>query len=217
MLTPASLREGARWLADLDSDLARILERLGEPPLWGRRPGFPTLVHIILEQQVSLASARAVYRRLDLHLGGVTPEKIHTMEVAGLRDFGLTRQKAAYCFGLATRILDGTLDLARVARAPEAEGRAALLAVPGLGPWSIDIYYLMALRRPDVWPQGDLALAAALREVKGLDRLPTRDEQRALALKWSPWRSVAARMLWSHYLAARGSESRIPSVSAHCP
>ncbi len=217
MLTQASLREGARRLADLDPDLARILERLGEPPLWGRQPGFPTLVHIILEQQVSLASARAAYSRLDLHLGGVTPEKIQAMDVAGLRDFGLTRQKAAYCFGLAARILDGTLDLAWVAQAPDAAGREALLAVPGLGPWSIDIYYLMALRRPDVWPQGDLALAAALREVRGLERLPTRDEQRALALEWAPWRSVAARMLWSHYLAARGSSARIPRVSPHAP
>ncbi len=173
--------------------------------MWGRRPGFPTLVHIILEQQVSLASARAGYRRLDLHLGGITPEKIHAMEVAGLRQFGLTRQKARYCFGLAETILDGTLDLAQVARAPDETGREALLAVPGLGPWSVDIYYLMALRRPDIWPRGDLALAAALREVKGLDERPTRDEQRALALNWTPWRSVAARMLWAHYLSSRGS------------
>jgi len=127
------------------------------------------------------------------------------MEMAGLREFGLTRQKAGYCFGLAARVLDGTLDLARVARAPDADGRDALLAVPGLGPWSVDIYYLMALKRPDVWPQGDLALAAALHEVKGLDARPTKDQQYALALAWTPWRSVAARMLWAHYLAARGA------------
>ena len=188
----------------MDPDLAHIFERFGEPPMWGRRPGFPTLVQIILEQQVSLAAVRTVYRRLHARLGGITPDRIHAMQVTGLRDFGLTRQKAAYCFGLASRILDGTLDLARVARAPDADGRAALLAVPGLGPWSVDIYYLMALRRPDIWPQGDLALAAALRDVKGLDECPTRDEQHALALTWTPWRSVAARMLWAHYLTARG-------------
>ena len=203
-LTPASLCEGARRLADLDSDLAGILERLGEPPLWGRRPGFPTLVQIILEQQVSLAAARTLYSRLDAQLGGITPERIHALQLAGLGDFGLTRQKAGYCVGLAARVLDGTLDLARVARAPDEAGRAALLAVPGLGPWSVDIYYLMALRRPDIWPRGDLALAAALRDAKRLDRLPTRDEQHALALAWTPWRSVAARMLWAHYLAERG-------------
>jgi DNA-3-methyladenine glycosylase II len=203
-LTLASLREGARWLAETDPGFAGIFQRLGEPPMWGRRPGFPTLIQIILEQQVSLAAARTVYRRLDARLGGVPPERVHAMQIGGLRDFGLTRQKSAYCFGLAERILRGSLDLARVARAPDGEGRAALLAVPGLGPWSVDIYYLMALRRPDIWPQGDLALAAALREVKGLDKRPTRDEQHALALAWMPWRSVAARMLWAHYLAARG-------------
>lgn len=189
----------------MDPDLAGILERLGEPPLWGRPPGFPTLIQIILEQQVSLAAARTVYGRLHARLGGITPERIHDMHITGLRDFGLTRQKAGYCFGLAARILDGTLDLARIARAPDEDGRAALLAVPGLGPWSVDIYYLMALRRPDIWPRGDLALAAALHEVKGLAVRPTRDEQHAMAREWMPWRSVAARMLWAHYLAARGS------------
>ena len=191
-------------MAETDPHLADIFQRLGAPPLWGRRPGFPTLVQIILEQQVSLAAARTVYGRLNAQLGGITPERIHDMRVHGLREFGLTRQKAGYCFGLAARILDGTLDLTRVARAPDADGRDALLAVPGLGPWSVDIYYLMALKRPDVWPQGDLALAVALHEVKGLDARPTRDQQNALALAWAPWRSVAARMLWAHYLAARG-------------
>lgn len=203
-LTRSSLGEGARWLADSDPDLARILERLGEPPMWGRRPGFSTLIQIILEQQVSLAAARTVYRRLHVRLGGITSHGIHSMGVAGLREFGLTRQKAGYCFGLAARVIDGSLDLARVARAADGEGRAALLAVPGLGPWSVDIYYLMTLRRPDIWPQGDLALAAALQQVKGLEDRPTKDEQHALALAWAPWRSVAARMLWAHYLAARG-------------
>jgi len=189
----------------MDPDLGGILQRLGAPPMWGRRPGFPTLIQIILEQQVSLAAARTVYLRLDALLGGITPERIVAMEVSGLRDFGLTRQKAGYCFGLAARVLDGSLHLARVAKARDADGRDALLAVPGLGPWSVDIYYLMALKRPDVWPQGDLALAVALHEVKGLDARPTKDQQHALALAWTPWRSVAARMLWAHYLAARGA------------
>lgn len=177
--------------------------------MWGRRPGFATLVRIILEQQVSLAAARTVYRRLHARLGSITPERVYAMQIAGLREFGLTRQKAGYCFGVATRVLDGSLDLARVARAPDDVGRAALLAVPGLGPWSVDIYYLMALRRPDIWPRGDLALAAALRQVMGLDTLPSRDEQYALALRWSPWRSVAARMLWVDYLAARRAQSAV--------
>jgi len=200
-LTQASLSRGARQLATADSDLGGILARLGEPPMWGRRPGFSALVRIILEQQVSLAAARTMYQRLTCYLSGMTPEGIHVMQVSGLRDFGLTRQKANYCYGLAARILSGSLDLTAVARGPDDVGRQVLLGVPGLGPWSVDIYYLMALRRPDVWPQGDLALA--LREVKRLDDLPTKDEQQALASAWAPWRSVAARLLWAHYLAAR--------------
>jgi len=203
-LTQASLSKGAQQLADADSDLGAVLDRLGEPPMWGRRPGFSALLRIILEQQVSLAAARTMYRRLSCHLGAMTPEAVYAMQVRGLQGFGLTRQKAGYCHGLAARILSGNLDLTLVARGSDDVGRRVLLGVPGLGPWSVDIYYLMALRRPDVWPQGDLALASALREVKRLDDLPMKDEQRALASVWTPWRSVAARILWAHYLAARG-------------
>ena len=203
-LTPASLRKGARELAEADPDLNAVLGRLGEPPMWGREPGFPALIQIILEQQVSLAAARTMYRRLTGHLGAMTPEAVYAIQVNGLRDFGLTRQKAGYCYGLAARILDGSLDLSSVACGPDDRGRQILLAIPGLGPWSVDIYYLMALRRRDVWPQGDLALAVALREVKRLTDLPTKNEQQLLASHWAPWRSIAARILWAHYLDARG-------------
>lgn len=203
-LTRASLSAGARHLAGVDAELGRVLERLGDPPLWGRRPGFATLVRIVLEQQVSLAAAATMYRKLHSRLGGMTPELVGSAGVDGLRRIGLTRQKASYCDGLAGRILDGSLDLAAVAAASDEAGRRALLSVPGLGPWSVDIYYLMALRRPDVWPRGDLALAAALREVKGLNALPSGEQQAELAEAWAPWRSVAARILWAHYLEVRG-------------
>ncbi len=179
-LTAASLRRGARQLAEVDPDLGAVLDRLGEPPMWGREPGFPALIQIILEQQVSLAAARTMYQRLTGHLGAMTPEAVYAIQLSGLRDFGLTRQKAGYCYGLAACVLDGSLDLSSVANGPDDRGRQILLSVPGLGPWSVDIYYLMALRRPDVWPQGDLALAVALREVKHLTALPTRDEQQLL-------------------------------------
>lgn len=209
-LTRHALHEASGQLAARDAALAGIRERLGTPPLWGRRPGYATLVRIILEQQVSLASARTLYRRLHTHLGVMTPERVAASSVTALREFGLTRQKAGYCHGLALRLQDGSLDLTAVARAPDEAGRAALLDVPGLGPWSVDIYYLMALRRPDVWPTGDLALAVALRELKRMKRLPTREEQHRLARRWAPWRSVAARMLWAHYLDARGQYSPVP-------
>jgi DNA-3-methyladenine glycosylase II len=203
-LTRALIGEGARHLAARDSDLARVHRRLGDPPIWGRRPGFPALVRIILEQQVSLRSAAAMYRRIDDHVGGMSPRNLDRVGVAGLRSIGVTRQKAAYCHGLARRLLDGTLDLAAVARASDEDGRRMLLDVPGLGPWSVDIYFLMALRRPDVWPRGDLALASALRDVKGLRTLPSHDQQLTLSKPWAPWRSVAARILWAHYLSQRG-------------
>jgi DNA-3-methyladenine glycosylase II len=206
-LTNALLAEGARALGKKDKDLRRIFESLGTPPLWGRQPGFATLVRIILEQQVSLAAARTLYTRVLGELGGVSARTVHERGEAGLRALGLTRQKARYCHGLATRILEGSLDLAAAAALPDEQGRSLLLAVPGLGPWSVDIYYLMALRRPDVWPRGDLALATALRDLKGMHALPTREHQEELSARWSPWRSVAARLLWARYLSDRGQYS----------
>ncbi len=203
-LTLQALATGTRELAARDPRLAGIAARLGVPPMWGRRPGFATLVHIILEQQVSIAAARTLFRRLSTRLGGIRPETVLAAGVEGLRGHGLTRQKSSYCHGLAARVADGRLDLSSVARADESRGRAALLEVPGLGPWSVDIYWLMALRRPDVWPQGDLALAVAMQDVLRLRTRPARDRQARIAGAWAPWRSVAARLLWAHYLAERG-------------
>lgn len=169
--------------------------------MWGRRPGFPTLVHIILEQQVSLAAARTMFLRLQARLGGMSPALIERTGVGGLRDLGLTRQKSAYIHGLAIALLDRHLDLSALARGPDAEGRQALLALPGIGPWTVDIYYLMALRRPDIWPQGDLALADALHRTLHLTGRPSTEQQREISEAWAPWRSVAARLLWQSYLA----------------
>jgi len=206
-LNHAWLRRGIEALRQRDAELAAVVDRIGAPPLWARQPGFPTLVRIVLEQQVSLSAARTMYERLRNHVGTVTPDTISGCGVGGMRRLGLTRQKAAYCHGLAESLRGGHVDLRAISRAPDDEGRRSLLRLRGLGQWSVDIYYLMALRRPDIWPQGDLALAVSLREIKGLASLPTRDEQLALAERWAPWRSVAARILWAHYLAARGQYS----------
>jgi DNA-3-methyladenine glycosylase II len=203
-LTKATLRDAVDILARRDPLLATLASRWGVPPLWARPQGFATLVRIILEQQVSLASAATLYRRLETHAGAMTPPAIARLGVQGLRDFGLTRQKAAYVHGLAERVASGILDLRAVARAADTDARAMLLAVPGLGPWSVDIYQLMALRHPDVWPQGDLALAITLRELLGLPANPSRETQREIAARWTPWRSVAARLVWAEYLGVRG-------------
>jgi DNA-3-methyladenine glycosylase II len=206
-LTHATLAAGARALARRDPDLADLFRRYGMPPMWARRPGFATLIHIVLEQQVSIVAARTLFRRLSQHLGGMTPQTVAAHGVTRLRRCGLTRQKASYCHGLALAVRDGQLDLGRVARAADADGRETLLAMRGLGPWSVDVYYLMALRRPDVWPSGDLALAVAMRDVKRLTGKPGNAEQQEISAPWTPWRSVAARLLWHYYL--RSHKSRV--------
>ena len=201
-LTHATLRLGTRVLCARDPDLAAIVLRLGPPPLWARRPGFPTLVRIVLEQQVSLAAARRMYERLRSHTGPLTPEVISRLGVHGMRGLGFTRQKASYCHGLAESLRRGHLDLSAIARSADDTGRQTLLQQRGLGPWSVDIYYLMALRRPDIWPQGDLALEQAVSQVKRLRSRPGPPRLARMAAAWTPWRSVAARILWQHYLAA---------------
>jgi DNA-3-methyladenine glycosylase II len=205
-LDEPALLLGVEALSAIDPDLAGIVARHGSPPLWAREPGFETLVKIILEQQVSLGSAVAALGRLRRALGiddaaPLIPAAVIELGVEGMRAAGLTRQKAAYLAGLASDVDTGRLDLAAVAAASDDEARASLTAVAGIGRWTADIYLLMALGRPDVWPDGDLALAAAMRRAKGLATLPSRDEQRAVAEAWRPWRAVAARILWHAYLA----------------
>jgi DNA-3-methyladenine glycosylase II len=202
-LTRETLAMGVRALVRQDPDFAALYRRNGLPPMWARRPGFSTLVHIVLEQQVSIAAARTLFRRVAAEIGGMTPERILDRGALGLHRLGITRQKAAYCHALAAAVQDGSLSLSRIARSDDIAGRASLLALHGIGPWSADIYYLMALRRPDVWPVGDLALAVALRDVKRLRKLPDVQRQLAMSDAWAPWRSVAARLLWHYYLSTR--------------
>jgi DNA-3-methyladenine glycosylase II len=199
-LDAARLLQGTNALTAIDSDLAGIVERHGPPPLWGREPGFETLVRIILEQQISLASAEAALERLVRATGAIEPEAIAAAGEDALRAAGQTRQKSRYLVGLARDVLDGRLDLDAVARADDDEARAQLMRVVGIGRWTADIYLLMALGRPDVWPNGDLALAGSMRRAKGLAALPTGAEQEVVAEAWRPWRAVAARLLWHAYL-----------------
>ena len=202
-LNRATLAAGVRALAARDADLAALAAKNGLPPMWARRPGFQTLIHIVLEQQVSIAAARTLFRRVSAEIGGMTPDRVAERGILGLHRLGITRQKASYCHALALAVLDGSFSLTRVARSDDPAGRASLLALRGIGPWSADIYYLMALRRPDIWPIGDLALAIALQEVKRLRRRPDTERQLAMSAAWAPWRSVAARLLWHYYLSTR--------------
>lgn len=202
-VTREGLASAARALAARDKDLARVLIRFGVPPMWSRRPGFPTLVRIVLEQQVSLASARAVFHRLAASVRPFAARRIVELGEPYLRSLGLTRQKAAYCLSVARTLTERQLTLAAVARMDDSTARAALTQIRGVGPWTADIYLLMALRRADVWPSGDLALLAAIGRLKGLAVRPTPGAAAAIAEGWRPFRSVAARMLWQYYLGER--------------
>jgi DNA-3-methyladenine glycosylase II len=195
---------GVEALSGADPDLAAVVARFGASPLWARRPGYATLVQIVLEQQVSLASGRATFGRLRDVCGEVTPERVARLTERQIRSAGVTRQKTSYCLGIAHQIVEGTLDLGRLSRADDHDARRRLVEVRGIGPWTADIYLLMALGRPDVWPDGDLALATAAQQVKRLRRRPTTERLRRLATNWAPWRAIAARILWHHYLSTRG-------------
>ncbi len=161
-------------------------------------------MHIVLGQQVSLASARSALGRLERAAGGVEPGALLRIGEQGLRAAGLTRQKSAYVVSLAAATLDGRLDLGSLDDAPDALVVDALVAQRGIGRWTADIYLLMGLGRPDVWPSGDLALIIAARGAKGLPPDAPTDVIAGVADGWRPHRSTAARMLWHDYLLRRG-------------
>jgi DNA-3-methyladenine glycosylase II len=191
-------------LAARDPDLAAIVDRYGVPPLWDRPTGFGTLVHIVLEQQVSLASAQAAYDRLVAATDPLTPVRFLRLTDAELLAIGFSRQKARYGRALAAAIVDGALDLDGLVHQDDGTVQRSLEAIPGIGPWSSTIYLLMVLGRPDVWPVGDLALQTAVHEVLDLPDRPGPGELAVLGEAWRPWRSVAARLFWLDYLRRRG-------------
>jgi DNA-3-methyladenine glycosylase II len=200
-LTHQSLATATKILAGRDRHLASIYNTLGVPPMWGRRPGFETLLRIVLEQQVSLISARAVFARLEANIAPFTPASLILRDEQYLRSLGLTRQKAHYCIQVAHAFTNG--DLQGLNRLSDENAHATLLRIKGVGPWTANIYLLMALKRPDIWPDGDIALAAAAGKLLKLKMRPSFIELGELADKWRPYRSVAARMLWQYYLAER--------------
>jgi DNA-3-methyladenine glycosylase II len=208
-LTRASLARGVRALAERDEDLARIARAYGMPPVWEREEGFATLVLTILEQQVSLASALAAFKRLRVAASIVTPENFLKFDDAQLRAFGFSRQKSLYCRLLARAVLDGELDLSKLSSLSDSEARSELVRLKGIGAWTAEIYLLRALLRPDAWPAGDLALQLAAQEVKRLPARPNAAELDALAEPWRPLRAVAARLLWLQYLEGRRETVRL--------
>ncbi len=200
-LNDQSFAQGIAYLCQVDPDLMRVQEEFGPPPLWQREPGFPTLIHIILEQQVSTASAEATLTKLQKALPSLTPENFLQLSEADLRQIGFSRQKTSYCQGLARSILDGELDLDELELLEDAAARSRLVQLKGIGNWTADNYLLMVLLRPDIIPAGDLALIAALQELKRLPSRPSVADVEQMALAWRPWRAVATRFLWHYYLS----------------
>lgn len=199
--TLEDVAEGAEWLAARDAGMARAFARCGLPPLRRRADGFGTLLQAVVGQQVSTASAAAIWGRMEA-AGLTVAEAVAAASEEDLRAAGLSRPKMRYARGLA----GAGLDFAALRDLPDAEVLARLVALPGIGPWTAEIYALTALGRADVFPPGDLALQESARMLYGLDGRPETRALRAMAERWSPWRAVAARLLWAWYRAERKRE-----------
>lgn len=192
--TDADVAEGCAWLCRQCDRMAEARAAAGPPPLRRRSGGYPALLQAIVSQQLSVASADAVWGRVAA-LGAEDPQKLLALEEAALRTAGLSRQKIAYARALA----EADLDYAALAEVPEAEAVAQLTAVKGIGAWTAEIYLMFAVGRPDVFAPGDLALQEAARVLYGLEARPKPKAFAEMAEAWSPWRSVAARILWAYY------------------
>ena len=199
--------ESVRLLANRDEHLAEVVQKYGPPPLWVRDPGFPTLVYIILEQQVSLASAKAAFDKLNARVRPLTPGRFLKLTDSELLRIGFSRQKTLYTRLLAESLSRRYFDLRDLHDLQDDAARKMLVAFKGIGKWTADIYLLSALRRPDIWPTGDLALATAVQEVKGLRQRPSPERLEKMSAPWRPWRAVAARLFWHYYLSKRGKRT----------
>jgi DNA-3-methyladenine glycosylase II len=189
-------------LVRADPDLERVVARYGSPKFWSRPVGFSTLVYIVFEQQVSLASARATYDKVCALLPAFTPAAYLALSDSQLRGAGVSRQKARYTRLLARAIHDGSLPIAGLGRRPDARVRELLTQITGIGHWTADVYLMVALRRPDCWPTGDLALVKAVQVLKGLDERPDKSWLEELGERYRPYRSVATHIYWHYYLSS---------------
>jgi DNA-3-methyladenine glycosylase II len=214
---PEGLVEGLHVLAS-EPVFAEIIERAGPPRFRRRRNGFGTLLHIILEQQVSIDAAAAMHRRLVGLCQPLTPEAYLALDDATLRSCGFSRQKMGYARHLAELVESGKFDFARLGKAEDEAALAQLLSIRGIGRWSAEVYLLFALGRPNIWPAGDLGLQLGIAEHLGLDKRPDEAETRRLGEAWRPWRSVATCIFWQSYLHARGrSAPRLPPELLYAP
>lgn len=192
-------------LSRKDKDLAAVIEQYGYPPMWTRPNSFETLVHFILEQQVSLASALAALEKLRERIGQITPERLLQLNDADLRECYFSRQKIIYVKSLAKAIIDNQIDLEEMNTLSDALVREKLIALKGIGNWTIDVYLMFVLRHTDIFPIGDLAVRNAFKAVKGPAKDFLKEEILDMADIWKPYRTIAAMILWHYYLKTRVS------------
>jgi DNA-3-methyladenine glycosylase II len=207
---PHGLDDGIAALA-AEPAFAAILAQAGPPRFRRRRNGFATLLHIILEQQVSIDAAAAMHRRLSEICRPLTPDAFLTLDDLALRACGFSRQKMGYARGLCEKVRSGEFDFSRLAEADDETAQAALLSLKGIGRWSSEVYLLFALGRADIWPAADLGLQVAVGERLAFGARPAEPELRRLGEAWRPWRSVAACLFWQSYLHKR---NRVPPILA---
>ena len=204
---PASARVALERLLRLDPDLARIEAAAGPLPWRTRAGGVPGLLQAIVGQQLSNGAAAAIWRRLAALPGALHPAGLHGLTDDDLRGAGLSRPKVLHARALAQAFLDGRLDEAGLAAMADEDAVAALSAVRGMGRWTAEVYLLFALAREDVFPSGDLALAASVADLKGLPARPGPAALRQIATAWAPHRAIAARLLWHHWRFRTGRPS----------
>jgi len=203
-------------LSSDDVDLRLIIQTHGYPPMWTRTNSFETLIQIILEQQVSLQSAKAAFLKLNQKLGHITPQGLLTLSDEEMRECYFSRQKTRYARDLAETILSGRLDFEKLSTGSDDDIRKVLKQVKGIGEWTADIYLLFALQRTDIFPVGDLAMINALKEIKKLKKDISRENIIGVASKWRPYRSVATMLLWHHYLQTRALNTKEKSRYQEC-
>ena len=191
-------------LARIDKDLHSIIKAHGHPPMWTRPATFQSLILFILEQQVSLASAYAAFKKLKEKIGYVTPTKILALSDEGLRACYFSRQKIIYARELAKAVYSKQLKLKKFSNAHEDEIRIELKKIKGIGDWTVDVYLMHSLQRSDLFPLGDIALVNSLKETKQLHPKVTREDMLAIAEPWRPYRTIASMILWHSYIQKRG-------------
>lgn len=204
------LRKGIAALAAREPRFAAMAAETGLPPLRRRESGYRGLLHIITGQQVSTASAAAIWARMEEMLAPLEPDHLAMLDDARFQAAGLSRPKIAAIRALTRAVLDSTLELESLAELEDEGVHGALTAVKGIGPWTADIYLLTCLGRRDAWPAGDLALQTATGAAFGLDTRPDVTRMQALSAPWRPWRAVAARLIWAYYRTLPANRNRTP-------